>query len=117
MASEHPFERAADLAQVFDHAHALGFESAHLFLRPALRTGNDRAGVSHALALGSGRARDERRDLFFHMLLDIDGRLLFLAAPDLSDHHDGPGLGILFEKLQDLDEPASDPGIPADADA
>ena len=49
--------------------------------------------------------------------LDELGRLLFIAAADLTDHHDALGLGVVLEIDQQVDELGADHRVAADADA
>ena len=79
---------------------------------------DDRPGVAHALALGSGPAGDERdlRHVPEVLAGPRRGRLLGRAA-DLADEHDRIGLVVRGEQLEDVEERRADDGVAADPDA
>src|SRR5699024_4374688 len=67
------------------HLDAGGLEGLLLRLRGAGGAGDDRAGVAHGLALGSGEARDVADDRLADVGLDVLGRPLLGVAADLAD--------------------------------
>src|SRR6185437_16046434 len=83
----------------------------------AFAAGNDRAGVTHALARGRTGAGDERDDGFLHVFLDEFGGFLFGAAADFADHDDALRLFIILEQSQAIDEVQTIDRIATDADA
>ena len=90
--------------------------AAILSARGALAAGDDRAGVTHALAGRRGLAADERGDRLLDVVLDeLRGALLGVAA-DLADHEDRRRARILVEPLQRVDEVGALDRIAADAD-
>ncbi len=46
------------------------------------------------------------------MSLDVGRRIFLGVAADLADHHDGFGLRIILEHLQDVDEVGTGMGSP-----
>src|SRR5215210_6305986 len=79
-----------------------------LRLGRALAAGDDCPSVAHRLALGGREARYVGDDGLLHLLLHEPGGELLGVAPDLADHHDAVGLGILLEFAEDLDEVRAD---------
>ena len=62
------------------------------------RAGDDRARVTHGLALGRGEARDVADDRLGDVRLDEVGRALLGVAADLADHDDRLRLGVGLER-------------------
>src|SRR5579883_1006705 len=52
-----------------------------------------------------------------HVARDEGGGLFFVRAPDLAADHQGPGLRVVLELAQALDEGRADNRVAADADA
>ena len=92
-------------------------ERGELGGRRALATGDDGAGMAHALARRRGDAGDVGHDGLGDVLLDVAGRGLFVRAADLAHHDDAVGGGIGLEQLEAVDEVHAAHGIAADADA
>src|SRR5690606_23344576 len=88
-----------------------------LRLRGTGRTGDDRAGVPHGLALGGGEAGDVADDRLGDVGLDVLGRPLFGVTTDLADHHDRLGLRVFLEGLERVDVGGADDRVTTDADA
>src|SRR2546426_606815 len=88
-----------------------------LLRRRVADRGDDRAGVPHAAALGSGEPGHVADHRLRHVLLHEYGGVRFLRPADLADHHDRFGLRVLLEQGQHIDERAAVDRIAADADA
>src|SRR5215211_7882759 len=91
-------------------------ERLALGLCRALTARDDRARMSHRLALRGREARDIGYDGDAHLAADVLGRELFSIAPDLTDHHGAFCLGVGLELAQDFDEVRPYDGVAADPD-
>src|SRR5947207_529361 len=92
--------RRTEIRRALRHANARGLEGLDLVSGGALPARDDRAGVSHPLALRRSLAADESRDRLLHVLLHELRRGLLGAAADLADHDDAFGLGIVLEETE-----------------
>src|SRR5690606_4865163 len=88
----------------------------HLLSGCSAATGDDRAGVAHALAFGSGLTSDKRRDRFLNVFFDELSGLDLRVATDFADHDDGFRVGIFFKQRQQIDVSAADDRVATDAD-
>src|SRR5439155_17457013 len=107
----------AHLGGVAADAHAGRFERLDLGLRGALRPRDDRARVAHLLARGRGHPGDVRHDRLRHLLADVLGGAFLVGPADLTDHDDGPRVGIGLERGEAVDEAGAGNRVAADADA
>src|SRR3989442_1086627 len=109
--------RGPDVRRGLHHPDAGLFHRLHLLGRGALAAGDDGPRVAHAPAGGGGLAGDEAHHRLPHALLHEGGGLLLGVAPDLADHDDGGGPGVVVEQAQGIRVVAADDRIAADADA
>src|SRR5690606_34802410 len=114
--SEHALEKLAHLGRVLGDLDATGFHHRQLLLGGALATGDDGAGMAHALARRGGDAGDEADHRLLHVRLDPVGGFFLVAAADLADHDDRIGIRILVEELQDVGVLEAVDRVAADAD-
>src|SRR5215210_6784924 len=73
--------------------------------------------MSHPSSLGRRLARDEADDRLGHPLLHERCRTLLVGAPDLTDHDDRLGAGIVLEGGEAINEVSPDYGVASDPDA
>ncbi len=89
-----------------------------LLLGAALAAGDDRARMAHTAARWRGKPGDKaHRGLLGLGLLEEIRGVFLRRAPDLTDHDDGLGLGVLQEHIQAVDEVGAVDRIATDADA
>src|SRR5262249_3335378 len=85
------------------------------------RSGWRPRGPCPVAAAAAGRRRrlpgDEADTRFFHFLPHKITRVLPVRAADLADHDHGPGLRVLLERREAVDEAGPDDRVAADADA
>ncbi len=74
--------------------HARLFQRREFFIGGALATGNNGAGMSHALALGRGYPGDVGDHGFADLALNKLCRFLFRGSANFSDHQYSLGIGI-----------------------
>ena len=78
---------------------------------------DDGAGVAHLASRGRRHARDVGDDRLVHRRGDEVRRPLLAVAADLADHHHGPGLRVVLEGGEHVDEARARHRVASDADA
>src|SRR5690554_3915833 len=111
------FESFADLGRRARDGDTGCFHGLELLFGRAFATGDDRAGVTHALS-GRGRgAGDEARHGLAHVGLYPCRGFFFSRATDLANHDDGFGVGVVLEKFERVDEVHAVDRVTTDTDA
>lgn len=115
--SQYMGDGLTDVGRILNHVNTGSLHGSDLFLRCAFAAGNDGASVSHASSGRSGSTGNESEYRLGDPLFDHVRRLFFGCAADLTDHHDGVCLFILFKQGQRINEVGAVNGIAADTDA
>ena len=77
-------------------------------------TGNNGAGMSHALSWRGCASRNKGNNRFAHGL-DVLGRVFLVAATDFSTHDYKLRLWVLFKQLQVINERRANNGVTTNA--
>src|SRR5512133_1664846 len=112
-----PQQRLSHFGRADCHTDAALLQDRHLFGRGTLAAGDDRAGVTHALAGRGGDAGDVGCYRFGHVLFYEVSPFFLGGAADLADHDDCVGVGVGLEQAQDVQVVGAVDRVAADADA
>src|SRR5205823_753329 len=107
----------ADHRRTFDDVNAGLLHRSHFLGSGAFSPRNDRAGMTHATARGSGAARDKTDDRLRKMFLYIFCRFFLSGAANLADHDHRVRAFIVLEEFERIEKLRSDNRIAADPDA
>ena len=72
--------------------------------------------MAHALTLGGRLAGNEGRDRLCHPGFDILCRFLFAVSANLSNHHNGVGVGVFLKQPQRVNKARAADGVAADTE-
>ena len=104
--------RLADVGDGVSDGDARRVEGCNLVRCRALAAGDNRAGVSHALARRRLTTGDERRHrLILHILLNPLRGILLCRAADLTDDENCVGVRVVLEELERVDEVGTLDGV------
>src|SRR3989344_2328484 len=113
--SDQRLQDATHLGRVARDLETALFHDGQLGIGRVGTTGDQRAGVAHALARGRGDTGDEADDGLFHVGLAPLGGFGFVRAADLANHDDGIGVRVVVERLHDVDVLEAVDRVTADA--
>src|SRR5882672_8445181 len=106
-----------EVGRGLDHPDPRVRHRTHLLGRGPLAAGDDGPRMAHAPPGRRGLPRDEADHRLLDLGLDEGGGLLLGIAPDLADHHDRLGPGVVAKEPQGVRVVGADDRVAADADA